>query len=115
MVIHNMRVSLIFLCLTLFIWQSGCAHQPPLLSEKVRAQLGTIGVVSARFVPEVDLETPAEGSLGGTGRGVAKGAALGFSSSAQMLGGERVLEAPSVDWFFFSSWRWSLPARRSEP
>ena len=87
MIIHNMRVSRIFLCLTLFIWQSGCAHQPPLLSEEVRAQLGTIGVVSARFVPEVELETPAKGSLGGAGKGAAKVVAEGFSAAGQVGGG----------------------------
>ncbi len=52
--------------------QVGCAlTPPPLLSEEVRAQLGTIGVVSARFIPEAQFEAPTSGK----GSGAAKGAA----------------------------------------
>ena len=38
----------------------GCAHRPPSpLAEATQAQLGTIGVVAARFAPKVDYRTPA--------------------------------------------------------
>jgi len=44
--------------------------QPP--SEELRAHLGTIGVVSVQFVPEVKMLTPAKGWLSGAARGAAK-------------------------------------------
>lgn len=64
----------------------GCASAPYMLppppSEQVRAQLGTIGVVSAPFVPEAEFQTPARGAASGAGRGVATGAAKGFEFGA---------------------------------
>jgi hypothetical protein len=85
MITRQLNLSHLFLCLTFVIWQSGCAHQRPLLSEEIRAELGTIGVVSARFVPKVEIETPAAGSLSGMGRGAAGGAVRGFTSAAQLF------------------------------
>lgn len=70
-----------WLCLMLLIAQLGCAvaakSPDPLLSEELRGTLGTIGVVSARFIPEAAFEPP----TGGKGTGAAKGAAMGFFGS----------------------------------
>jgi len=71
------------LVLLLLIGQWGCATtqgpQPPRLSEEVRANLGTIGVVSGRFSQEAHLEAPTSGKWSGAG----KGAAAGFFGSIQ--------------------------------
>ncbi len=52
---------IIWLSITLLIIQTGCTHVPPSdvppLSEQMRAQLGTIGAVAARFTPQ-DLDEP---------------------------------------------------------
>ena len=61
----------------------GCAHQPPApLSAEVQAQLGTIGVVAARFAPEVDYQTPGSGGAAGAAIGAAKGLGLGILGAA---------------------------------
>lgn len=71
---------IICLSIALLVGQLGCALGPQLLrpppSERVRAQLGTIGILSARFAPEAKLEGPTRGK----GSGAAKGAA-GFLGS----------------------------------
>ncbi len=61
--------------LAVLIVQSGCALRrlPPPPPEAPRALFGTMGVVSARFVPEARLEGPTSGK----GVGAAKGAGLG--------------------------------------
>lgn len=68
----------ISLSLAFLIGQWGCAlvpqPPPPLPSEQMRAQFGTIGVVSARFIPEAEFRDPARGWAGGAGRGAALGA-----------------------------------------
>ena len=73
----------IWLSLVFLIGQWGCATAPkpppPLLSEQVRANLGTIGVATARFSPEAHLEAPTSGKWSGAG----KGAAAGFFGSIQ--------------------------------
>lgn len=72
---------IICLFIALLVGQLGCALGPQLLrpppSERVRAQLGTIGILSARFAPEAKLEGPTRGK----GSGAAKGAAKGFLGS----------------------------------
>ena len=61
----------------------GCAHQPPApLSQETQAQLGTIGVVAARFPPEVDYRTPGTGGAGGATIGAVKGLGLGILGAA---------------------------------
>ncbi len=77
MVIPIPKAIAIGLCVTFFVGQVGCA-QPFYLSEDVRAQLGTIGVVSARFAPEVELYLPSKGAGGGARRGAGQGAAFSF-------------------------------------
>ncbi len=69
--------------LSLLIGQWGCATPRytllPLPSEEVRANIGTVGVVSARFPPEAQLEAPTGGKWSGAG----KGAAAGFFGAMQ--------------------------------
>jgi hypothetical protein len=67
---------IIWLSLICFFWQVGCAPRYNLLplppSEKIRAELGTIGVVSARFIPSSEFQMPAKGAASGFRRGAAK-------------------------------------------
>jgi hypothetical protein len=61
----------------------GCAHTPPSpLTEETKEQLGTIGIVSARFAPEVEYRLPGQGGAGGVVAGVAKGVGLGTLGAA---------------------------------
>lgn len=58
------------------MFQTGCATQPPYklpppLSEEVRARLGTVGVVSADFVPETRLFAHSRGRVSGATKGMA--------------------------------------------
>lgn len=57
----------------LLVAQWGCASapkaSPSLLSEEDRAKLGTIGVVSARFSPELDLESRISGKISAAAMG----------------------------------------------
>lgn len=58
--------------LALLILQLGCAWSgelPPPPSEELRTHLGTIGVVSVQFMPEVEILTPARGWVRGGARG----------------------------------------------
>jgi hypothetical protein len=65
----TVRTIVVWCCIILILSQSGCAHAPkPCLPDEVRAQLGTVGIVSARFRPDVDLSVPAKGRLAGAGR-----------------------------------------------
>lgn len=62
MITGKCYATTIWLFLVILVLQLGCAHTPasppevalPLLSEEIRAQLGTIGVVSALFAPEAE-------------------------------------------------------------
>ena len=71
----------------LLIGLVGCAHQP-LPSEEIRDALGTVGVVSGRFTPQVKLRTPAKGRLSGAWREGVRGAVVGVLAGA-----------PSTDFF----------------
>ncbi len=59
----------------LVLGQVGCATLRP--SEETRAKLGTIGVASAQFTPQVNQETPPRGSAAGAARGAVGGLAVG--------------------------------------
>lgn len=77
----------IWFFIVILLMQLGCAYQPlpflpPPPSEEVRAKIGTIGVVSARFNPEAEFQTPAKGRVSGAGRGAARGAAMGALGGA---------------------------------
>ena len=73
MVLTIRKATAIVVGVTFFVGQVGCA-QSLYLSEDIRTRLGTIGVVSGRFAPEVELYLPAKGAGGGAGRGAALGA-----------------------------------------
>ena len=88
--------AVVSLCIALLIGQMGCSHRvvisplrPAPLSEPVRAQLGTVGVVSARYSPEVNIEVrPVVGNSGsseGAGKGALAGTAVGAGSALTVL------------------------------
>lgn len=66
----------------------GCASRevkiPAVLSEAEQARITTIGVVSARFPPEVKLILPAKGALEGAGEGAKAGAAIGAAPGLEI-------------------------------
>lgn len=71
----------IFWLLGLFIiFQSGCATTKRAIpmtaeqSEQLKSRLGAIAVVSARFTPKLEIQTPAKGALGGAKAGASAGA-----------------------------------------
>lgn len=62
------RNLLIFwMLITLFAETSCVKKLPPPPSEKIRAQLGTVGVVSAQFVPKVELSVAGPASMAAQG------------------------------------------------
>ena len=85
----------ILISIFLIIGQLGCAHspqhKPPSLSEEARAELGTIGLVSAHFVPEFIFPIPVErgkAALAGAamgGLGTAGGIVLGLGPAVVIL------------------------------
>ena len=82
-------VFIVGLCAIFMLGQWGCATQPPGLPAELRAQLGTIGVVSAQYTPAVEFELPAKGWIGGAARGAAGGtkAFIVLVPSAAVVGG----------------------------
>ena len=83
------RRSVWSLIIALLVLQLGCAGkvqrlpQPP--SIKARVRLGSIGVVSVQFVPEVEILAPLKGWTGGCENGAAKAtdALWSFTPSGQ--------------------------------
>ncbi len=74
------RPAAIWLLTIAFSAHAACAPAPRTLrplSEAQRARLGTIGVVWARFVPEVAVETSGKALASGFARGAEKGARIG--------------------------------------
>ena len=85
------RPLIIVLSIIFIIVQGGCGARPrpyqfqPPLSEEERAKLGTIGVVSARFVPEVEFHrssTKGVGAAKGVAGGAPAGAMMGAAAGA---------------------------------
>ena len=75
---HTFRIIIVWSCVIALITQSGCATiPPPYLPEEVRAQLGNVAIVPARFRPDADLSVPAKGSLAGAWRKSARWAGKG--------------------------------------
>lgn len=74
-------LTVIFIFFALLVAQFGCATipvSPPPLSEEARAKLGTIGVVSAVFIPESNLFPFAKGHISGAAKGLAVGTTAGI-------------------------------------
>ncbi|MEE9614418.1 MAG: hypothetical protein V3W31_05615 [Thermodesulfobacteriota bacterium] len=89
---------IVFLCLALLTGQWGCAHalKPPSSGEvrrEARAELGTVGVVPARFEPEVGPGASTTERITGrlavagkeTGKGTLQGTAVGGTVGATIL------------------------------
>lgn len=89
-----------FLFIALLIGLSACAYGPrpqvlpPPPSEEVRAKLGTIGVVSARFTPEAKFDTPAKGRASGAWEGTKQGAVIGAAIVGAIGGVPLIIGAP---------------------
>jgi len=92
---------IIWLFLVFFLGQWGCAHVPKPLSEEIREQFGTIGIVSSRSSPKIQFHPEfAKGRLSGggigfsvgLGGGILYGALVGAAASAPSGG----LVAPYV-------------------
>ena len=96
---------IIWLTITLLIGQLGCVPAlqfppplPPRLSDQIRAQLGTIGVSSARFIPKAEFRTPARGFGPGAWIGAAKASRFveGAACSGLGCGGVFILGLAAV-------------------
>jgi hypothetical protein len=84
-----MKSKLLIFCvlITLFAEMSYAKKLPPPPSEKIRTQLGTIGVVSADFMPKAVRGVPAKGWVGRAARGAAEAEGKVYEATA-MHGGE---------------------------
>ena len=93
------QVSILSLCGIFLFVQWGCATQPATLPEELRAQLGTIGVVSAQYTPEPDFEGPGTGFIehaGGAWEGLKSGANKGALTGGSI--GWEVIEVMQEPW-----------------
>ena len=85
------RSIIVCFCVTSLIIQTGCVQMPhtlpPPLNESARSELGTIGFVTAHFLPEPVFQLPAKGWLAGAGRGAANWSAAGASAPLSVSGG----------------------------
>jgi hypothetical protein len=63
------KILIVFMALVYLMGQWGCVLPPKAVSEEVRAQLGKVGIVSGRFIPKIELETPPKGAGEGAVRG----------------------------------------------
>ena len=86
MVIPIPKAIAIVLGVTFFVGQAGCVDRLSFFEKfkarDIRAQWGTIGIVSAHYAPEVQLQMPAKGAGGGVVRGAQAGADGGFRVGA---------------------------------
>jgi hypothetical protein len=85
--IKRHRPILHWLLIMSLVSQLSCAHESAVLSETDRQKLGSVGVVAANFVPAFELQKPAKGGFSGFGRGLAGGAAKGFTAPLSSGGG----------------------------
>jgi hypothetical protein len=78
-------MRLLNLFLALLLAQAGCSHvSPKPVPEDVRAQLGPVAVIPARFEAKTELRMPAKGGVAGTGRGAATGALKGIALATEL-------------------------------
>ena len=75
------KLLIFWLFITLFAEISHAKKLPPPPSEKIRAQFGTIGVVSAQYIPEIELLVAGPGDMAAEGAG---GAVLGASDPVSL-------------------------------
>jgi hypothetical protein len=76
----SIRYSILFLlAIALLLGQWSCAHVPKPPSEEIRAQFGTIGIVSAYSDPKIQFHPEfAKGRLSGAGMGFSTGLGVGI-------------------------------------
>ena len=89
------QIFILSLCSIYLFIQVGCVSHPPTLPAEVRAQLGSIGAVSAQYSPAIEFELPANGWLGGAAQGAIGGtkAFIVLVPSGAVLGGVSVAAA----------------------
>ena len=92
----NLNVS-VYISAALFLVQTGCATapqkpfgptEPTYLNEQDRGRIGTVGIVAARFVPEIDVESLKPSAGFGAAKGAVTGAVVGATGAtllAQLL------------------------------
>ena len=90
-----LQIFILSLCSIYLFIQVGCVSHPPTLPAEVRAQLGSIGAVSAQYSPAIEFELPANGWLGGAAQGAVGGtkAFIVLVPSGAVLGGVSVAAA----------------------
>ncbi len=97
--------TITWICLTLFLIQSGCATSPrvaALPSEDIRKSRGTIGVVSAQATPKVRFLAPTRVKGAGAAAGRTAGGALGglWGGCGQViLGTLETIIVPILTWY----------------
>ncbi len=81
---HLKKLLIVLIVFSYVVSQMGCGHQktvlparPAPLSEAMRQQLKTVGVVAAAFQPTVHIQTYAQESESGVGAGAEEGALAG--------------------------------------
>jgi hypothetical protein len=84
-VIPNSIIILLSIALPLALW--GCAHMPKPPSEEMRAQFGTIGIVSATSSPKIQFYPEfAKGRLSGASKGAGMGTGAGALYGLSFIG-----------------------------
>lgn len=78
MILNDRSVFVFGFAVLLIIGQFGCATphiaMTPDQTAQLKERLGAIGIASARFVPKVELQTPAKGTADAAGKGAIGGA-----------------------------------------
>lgn len=78
---------IVLLSIAIFLAQSGCAHMPKPPSEEMRAQFGTIGIVSAPSSPKIQFHPEfAKGRLSGASKGASMGTGAGALAGLSIVG-----------------------------
>jgi hypothetical protein len=81
------RTLAVFSIMLVLFASGGCEYFRQPVTEDIRAKFGKrIGVVSSKSIPVVDIDSPAEGSGEGAGRGIIHGAGAGFSGTLSGVG-----------------------------
>jgi hypothetical protein len=100
-------VIYMFISIGLLLTHFGCAiptkpyarpHDlPPPPSEDAMKQLGIVGIVSARFLPEYSFDILGKGRLSATGKGAATGAAVGVFDGLVLTGATAIALPPLAE------------------
>ncbi|MCK4846221.1 MAG: hypothetical protein KAS88_01015 [Deltaproteobacteria bacterium] len=82
---HRRTIGISLAILLLLQLGCGARHHTPPPTEGVRRELGTIGIVSARFIPTIEFKGYAKGRGSGALRGGTFGALIVFGSTVQAM------------------------------